>query len=538
MAFLSPSRTVLILGDDGLQIYSAGALSSRFIEFIPWNTMEFETVVKQHLVKSCKRKSVVILNNMVEQHYRKERVPKVGLMDRASVVKRRLAVAFPNYKVRAALKLDQNNARAMGEGKGIAYLFAAVPAAESFAKTLQAIRQANVSIVGFYLLPIESASMVKALSAKISKPTKRQASWSIFMGQHHNGGVRQIVTRDGELALTRMTPIVDTDIEPELWAKEISGELNATMSYLTRFGYKDTDGLNVIVIANDATEQALENMIHLDCNLQVMSSQAVAKLLNINLGQQQDLRYADPLHAAYVGRKNKFILPMESPAINSMTNPRKVAALVIGGLLLTSAYFGYDAFSKWTAGAKTSDDLRVAQERKLSVTEQYNAELEKKKAIGFDFLLVNNSVELYNEISEEQIEPLSVLAEIGQSLGVDLTLDNVEVKSVQEKKKKDDGDKQYYNPQEKEEMVTLTEAVMTISYDESIDPDLGVRKTNELRDRIAKRLPEYDVGIIKQVADLSYTGNFVGEAGTNFYSEDEDIGEDYIAEIRVRGPKQ
>ena len=92
----------------------------------------------------------------------------------------------------------------------------------------------------------------------MSKESKEKASWTIFMGQQSSGSLRQIVTRNGELALTRMTPIVDTDIEPALWAREVTEELDSTMSYLARFGYKKEDGLDIIIVSNGSTHQALQ----------------------------------------------------------------------------------------------------------------------------------------------------------------------------------------------------------------------------------------------------------------------------------------
>lgn len=530
MTLFSSTRCVLILGDEGLQIYNVGRLSAKFIDFVPWNTVEFETSVKDILVRKCKRKPIVILNDMVEQHYRKERLPKVSVMDRANVLKRRLGIAFPNYKIRAALKLDDKNSHLPKEGKGAAYLFAAIPATESFTKTMQAIRLSGATVLGLYLLPIESSAMVKALSAKVSKGRKA-ATWTIFMGQHQNGGVRQIVTRDGELALTRMTPIVDTDIEPELWAKEISGELSATMSYLSRFGYNAQDGLNVIIIANEGMETHLEGVISVDCNLQVLTSQQAGKLLGANIGGQSDLRYADPLHAGYLGRKSKFRLPMHVAALDNMVKPRRVASFVILGLLAASAYFGYKTFSDWTKSLEITEEIRVVEERKKSIQQEYDRELAKKKAIGFDFLLVSNSVELFNEIGKEKIQPLPLLKEIGQSLGSDLRLDKLVLKSGRLKKAPSNP---YASQGQNQAEDKIMEAVMTLSFDSSIDPDVGVRKTNELEAHLKQNLPSYDVSIIKQVADLSYTGNFVGEAGMG--TADETEPQDYEAEIIVRGP--
>ncbi len=538
MSFLSSSKTVLILGDEGLQIFAVTSLGARFVEFITWNTDDFEQTVQHILTKNCKKKPVVLLNDMVEQHYRKERVPKVGLMDRANVLKRRLGIAFPNYKIRAALKLDERLANMAQPGKGQAYLFAAIPASDAFQKTMSAVQSANVTVVGLYLLPIEAAAMVKALSVKAFKEFRGRASWTIFMGQHEGGGVRQIVTRNGELALTRMSPIVDTDVEPELWAKEISGELNATMSYLTRFGYKETDGLNVLIVGNDVVDQYVENAISVNCNLKVLNAEQAAKFMNVNLGMQKDLRYADPLHAAYLGRKGKFRLPMQTTVVDSITKPKRIANFVILGLLAGAAYFGYQAFTAWTKSLEVNDSMRMTEERMKSVKQEYDVELEKKKAIGFDFLLVKNSVETFNEIRAEKIKPLPLIKAIGNSIGADLNLDEFVLKrpveNVVQQKILNRGKKNRNNEDDNVKKLNKIEGIMTLSFDEDVDSDLGVELINDFRDRLQNNLQNYDVKVVKQVADLSYTGNFVGESGRSSAQNDEP--EDYTAEIMITGP--
>ena len=536
MAFLSSSRAVLIFGDEGLQIYNVGRLGARFVEFLAWNQDDFEGSLRHLLVKKCKRKSVLIINDMVEQHYRKERVPKVAIMDRANVLKRRLNMAFPNYKVRAALKLDDKKSGLPQDVKGGAYLFAAIPSVDGLNKTIRVIQAASISIVGLYLLPIEASAMVKALSSKASvKGARTKAAWTIFMGQHQSGGVRQIVTRSGELALTRMSPIVDTDVEPELWAKEMAAELTATMSYLTRFGYQENDGLNIIVIGNENVSEHLHTAINVECNLQVLTSQQAGKILGVNVGQQNDSRYADPLHAAYLGQKSKFRLPMQVAAIESRAKPRRIASLVAFGLLCACGYVGYQAFTSWSKSQEVAGEYRVSAERQKSVKQDFDLEVAKKKEVGFDFVLVSNSVEIFNDLESQKIEPLPFLKEVGQSLEVDLHLDKINVKSKKIKTKKTNADPYNNVVPGSEAEETVIEAVLALSIDGSIDPDVGVRKINTLQERLQQRLPEYEVEIIKQIADLSYTGSFVGESGDGYAGQDEKEPEDYKAEIIIKG---
>lgn len=529
---MSPSRCVLILGDEGLQIYNVTRLNAQFVEFLSWDTVDFESSVRDLIIKKCKRKPVVILNDMVEQHYRKERIPKVSILDRGNILKRRLGVAFPHYRVRAALKLKDRKTGFNEAGKGDSYLFAAIPNSDPFNKTLEAIRQSSAPIVGFYLLPVEASAMVKILSSKLKSGGASKSAWTIFVGQHHGGGLRQIVTRNGELALTRMTPIVDTDVEPELWAKEVIGELTATMSYLSRFGYQESDGLDVVIVANESSSTSLSSLITIECNLQLMTSQQVAAKLGTRLGHQEDLRYADPLYAGYLGAKSKFLLPMKSMAIEHLTQPRRVASFIMLALLAGCAYFGFNVFTDWKKYIETEDRLVVAVQQNSSLREEYNRELRKKKQLGFDFAYVNNSIEIFNELQAKKIKPLPLIREISRSLGADIHLDNFVVKADEAEVKAREGDLGYNQLAEKQS-VTYLDAIFTISFPNTIDPDVGVEKINQLKERLESNLPDYEIAIVRQVADLSYTGNFVGEAGTS--TSQQSTPEEYIAEINIRG---
>ena len=526
---------MLILGDEGLQILSVSGLRVKFVDCVPWETAEFEATVFNKIKKDCRNKPVIILNDMVEQHYRKERIPKVSVMDRANVLKRRLNVAFPNYQIRSALKLSNKSIPiSTGDGgvlSGGAYLFAAIPNSSQVQKTVEAVRLSGAPIVGLYLLPVEGASLVRALKAKLVKGSKNKSGWTIFVGQHHNGGLRQIVIRDGELALTRLSPVVDTDIEPELWVKEVSAELDSTMSYLSRFGYTTGDGLNIIIIANDATHDLLEQTIRLECDLHVLTSKRAASMLGVSIGRHDDLRYADILHAAFLAKKNKFALPMLAPAITRLTKPRRMASFIILGLLLAFGVLGFLTFKNWASYIQTNDQLIVSTQQNKMVKQEYKTELDKQKRLGFDFLFVNNAIEIYEGLEKNKVSPLPLFRDIGRSLGADIHLDQVVVSAVEEEINDPQADL-YYNPDAQPTVVTLMNVVMTISFPSSIDPDIGAQKVLELEQKLSTDLPDYDVRIIKQVADLSYTGNFVGESGQS--RNPEGAPEEYTAEIEVR----
>ncbi len=514
------------MSDDSLQVYLAGSYGVKFLESFVWETPDFSSEVAETIIKEGKRHPVIILNDMVEQHYRKERIPSVSALDKKNVLDRRLGIAFPNHKIRSALPL-KNKSFEDKSRKGNPYLFAAIPTSNAYQLTVQAVEFSGAPLEGLYLLPVEASSVVATLSAKLSKKDRKKTIWTIFAGQHHNGGLRQIVTRDGELALTRMTPIVDTDIEPELWAKEVSNEISATMSYLARFGYKETDGLRIVVIANDKVsrffEPAAKGQVH------IMGSDDVASLLGVRLGQQMDGRYADPIHIAYLAKLNKFLLPMKSAAVSRLSMPRKIASGLLFLLLAGCAYFGYVSFNAFKETSTLSDRLVVAKQQKETLEQEYNRELEIKKAMGFDFALVNSAITVFNDIEREKMKPLSLMRQVGIALGTDIHLDSFTIKSEKVRIQNQDSADEIENTTQH-----FVNMVLSLSFPNSINPDLGVGLINNLQQRLQDNLPEtYTVTITRQVADLSYTGNFVGGV-----EEEGKEPEDYFAEILIRGPVQ
>jgi len=526
VAFSSSTRSVLIIGDEGLQVYSAGRMSTKHVEFIAWDTENFKDVLKHTLAKKCGKKPVVILNDMVEQHYRKERIPKVNIADRANIIKSRLNFAFPNNQIRAALKLNKKNNISADGKPGHPYLFAAVPKTEFFNQTFNAVIESGSKLVGFYLLPVEGVGLIEDLSKKANKGNKIKSVWTIFLGQQQNGGLRQIVTRNGELALTRMTPIVDTDIEPALWSRELSEELKATMSYLARFGYKKTDGLDIFIVANGGANETLQQYIDIDADLRIMTSTDIARMLSLKIGVPPDLRYTDPLYAAYLGKRSKFLLPMQSKAIEDVTRPRKIAGIVALGLLLCVGYVGFLLFQTWQQKIVLDDSLAVTQQQLINQKQQFDTQVENTKALGFDFKMVDAALENYYQIKQEKIDPLPLMTEIGRSLGIDLTIDKIEMRPVDFKKPRDPY--AYIDPNDPPKKEQILKTVLTLSFPRKITPEQGVQQVNSFAQRLETNLPNYDVKIIKQVADLSYTGNVTG--GNDAQNPEE---EDYFAEIEI-----
>lgn len=524
-SMFAPSRTVLLISDEALLIYSVGGRGVRLIDTVPWNVENFEANVAAVISKECGGKPVLILNDMVEQHYRKERIPKVSVMDKANVLARKLMVAFPNYPVRAALPLKEKVGKGGKALPGSVYIFAAVPDTEAFQKTMGAARRSLAPIAGFCLLPIESASMIKALAKKVSKG-KDKAKWTVFIGQHQNGGLRQVVIKNGELALTRMTPIVENDDDPGKWVADIAHEFKATMSYLGRFGFDPSDGLNVILIANPSVGEMLEEVLGVPCSFYSMTSQDAAQALGISLGRQDTLYHADILHVAWSGRKAALTLPMKAREIEKVSQPRQIAVAASFLLVLGFGFQAYQLFGYYDTVSTNQSAIDDEMQKKSGLEMQYAKEVKRKEDLGFDITLIQSALAVHDDLERRRVKVLELFYRIGVAMGTELRFDIVEMGKGQPAVMD-----RWAKNKPKAPLFVMT---MRMTFPSTTDPEKGNKEVQDLQVRLQTVLQDHVVKVTKKLEDYEYVDSIVVQTGD---AEKDAKAADFTAEIKIEGPQ-
>lgn len=533
-------KTVLSMMDEALYIYSQSSGKTRFVDVVPWTTEGFEAVVSHILKNECKAKPVIILNDMVEQHYRKERVltSGVGALDRKAMVDRKLKMAFPGYSVCAALPLKEKISKEGGAANASdVFIFAAVPDTAQLKAVTQVVKIANVSVSGFGLLPVESAGLVNDLVSKNFPSEKKDAKWNMMIVQHKNGGLRQIVTKNGEIALTRMTPVVDSDQDPQQWASEVVQEFRATMSYLTRFGFQINDGLNIILIGNEMPSQIVGQSIDERLNFMTLTPDQAAKSLKLSIGIQEKARYGDILHMAWVAKKARLSLPLPSKALQAIAVPRLVANLSSIALVLSAAFFIYQTGIGFVGLNDKGAELEEIQGNHRRVKSQYDEEVAKKEALGINIRLIQSAISVKEDLDKENINPLSFVNGLSAVLGRDLRVDKVSVMAPER------DDQANASPRSRRvrsaftaEKPRLFEAILQIEYPETANPDEGNRELRAIVEKVGQYWPSYKVTLEKELLDYQYVEEITigGDPQTN---ASQDVKQDFIAEIKIEGPE-
>lgn len=533
LSFFAPQRTVLQMADDALYIYKAGTRGVQLVDTVPWEIDGFIQNVSTIVAKECSGKSVLILNDMVEQHYRKERVLKKGIsvMDRSSMLERKIHVAFPSYPVKAPLKLKEKLSPTEDKkNPSDLYIFAAVPDSLQLNRTIEATRRSLASISAFCLLPIEATDMVKSFSDKIAKKNNQKYKWCVFIGQHKNGGLRQIVTKNGELALTRMTPVVDMDVDITTWSNEVHQEFLATMSYLTRFGYQEQDGLNVIVIADPRASEFLESKFDPNLVLNTMTVEEAAKVIGVPFMKGADDRYADLLHVTWVARKAQYILPMKASQVDKVSTPRKVATFAALGMVLGAGYLSYTAYGEYEKLSEVMEDVSDKQRRVSQLNVQLQKEMQRKESMGFDVQLVQSSIAVYDELDRLRVNPVHVMSGIGKALGRDLRFDKVSINRGPSSMSGGGFPKVLNRLSGGAAMDTLFNASMQLTFPGTSDVDKGNEEVDKLAERMRTALPDHQVTVTKKLKDYEYVDEIIVESGD---IERNSVQQDFVAEIRI-----
>lgn len=510
---LGSQHTILVLSDEAALVYASFGGRYRFIAEVNWQDPDFVHNLADLLENKCRKLPVKILYDMVEQYYRREVVPKVAVFDQRLVLERRLVAAFPNYVMRQALplKTDISLVKAQGEKDkaalgGKPYLFSAIPDHDSLTQIIEAVREAMVYVVGLYLLPIESVSMVQKLSIALNEGNADPDRWIVFMSQHRGGGLRQIVVRNGELCLTRMTNVIETNVEHEVWATQVAQEFTATMGYVSRFGYTPESSLEVIVVGHPDAVELLQPIVKAT-QFHGLSIDEAARTLRLPVFGADQGGQAEVLHVGWVAKQVRFIMPVVNKPLAFISRVRRTAKLasivLIFAVLGSIGYVGNESISLYNR----SQDLGHQKETLKKVNKEYDdlvAEIEKS---DINVKLVQGAVAIQTGLEANKLDLMGFMRTLSQTLSSEFQLDRLELSYAS-------STEQTNNPLSVETIQTQKVVVkLNITFPGTMKPELANQRVNDFRTRLTRSFPDYEATVTQPVTDLTYSTSTVVKPG-------------------------
>lgn len=384
MVAIGGGKRVLMVGGEGVVLYAPLGKGVERETSISWEVPNFDEQLMEALDSKHRGKSVLVVFDGADQTYRKEEnIPKLSPIDRPRFVKRKLELAFPSYPIRASLEIKPPKAK--GKKAFItlkapkedprSYLFVALPETDQLDKIGNALYETGVPVAGFGLLPLESTGMVVELAEKLfSEKGAKRSRWAVVIGQHETGGLRQVVTKDGNLALTRLTPTSEAGTSGTGWVEEVTREFKATLTYISRFGYTDADGLDVVIICGDVEKQFFDPKTMPVTNFTCVNAGEALKALGAKSFGFEQTNFADSVHAAWAGKKGSLKLPVRVPSIHRIMAPRLAARVASFVFALSMLGFIGLAAVDLQEYAGLAEEIETKENRQTMLKREYEQE--------------------------------------------------------------------------------------------------------------------------------------------------------------------
>lgn len=534
----------MLVGGEGVVLYGPAGKGVMRETSISWEVPNFDQQLAEALGQRNQGKSLVILFDGADQTYRKvEDIPKLSPIDRPRFVKRKLELAFPTYPIRASLEIKPPKKKfgmaAPGGPKPTPnYLFVALPETDQLDRIGNCIYEAGVPIGGFGLLPLESSGLVDELSTKLFADKGKKSRWAVLIGQHETGGLRQVVVKDGNLALTRLTPTSEAGTSGDGWVEEVTREFKATLTYISRFGYDTDDGLDVVIVCGDVEKQFFDPSSLPVTNFQCINAGDALNLLGAKSFGFDKTNFADSLHAAWTGRKSGLKLSVKVPSIHRIRGPRLAAqagtGVLVLGMLALLGMVGVDLQQYSSLQSQISD----SESQKSLLTREYD-----QASKDFDNLpvkpdAVKAAMDIKDLLDVNAVDLRPVLHTLKDSLPGDVTLQFLRVSHTPSDYFKNGGQAFASGRARGVPADPKDKGTVIIDFKYTLPDGLlleqKVARTEALTKQLQDGFPGYKVTLVQNFENISRdTGKFNNVLGDNGQQAQQSRQD--FAEIRLEG---
>lgn len=524
MAFASRKR-VLMVGSEGVTLFGPTARGIEREAAISWEVPNFDQQLVESLGEQNRGDPVLILFDGADQTYRKEEnIPKLAYFDRERYIKRKLEQAFPSYPVRASAVVKP-------KGENPFYLFVALPETDRLDKIADDMLEAEVPIAGFGLLPAESVGLVSTLAGKLFGKEGKPSGWAVLIDQHETGGLRQVVVKNGNLALTRITPTSEAGVQGPGWADEVMREFKATLTYIARFGYTAEEGLDVMIICGNIEKQFFNDKSLPVTNFQCLTTtEALAAIgaKGVSLGETN---FGDALHALWAARKPKLSIPITVPSLHRIMVPRQVARVASGLLALSFVGLCFFTYNSYDDYGRIKGEIDDRQRQQTLLQQEYDQESKVFDAYPVKPSVIKGVMGVKNLVDNSGVNITPTLNVLRKALDNDIKLSRLsfthDAKPVLEAEATPGAPPS----------AQVNKGIVTIKFKFTLTGNLTLEQKVQRAESLTKKLqgdfPGYTVKIVSQFGNLSRTGKFEGEAGNKAPTPGEKQEE--AAEIEMKG---
>jgi hypothetical protein len=315
------NRFVMVIGDEGATLcaFKGARLVASTFSSSPDDAAEMTA-----MLAATPGWPILGLVDVLDISLSRESVPPVPYRERAIILRRRAAQAFPEFGYTGAMALG----RTSKGRRDHTYLTAGIARSEAFDAWDAYIDAAANPRGEIAALPVEAVRAAKALC---ENDAKEDVSWCVMVTRERSGGFRQVIARDGVIQFARLTQTLPETASAESVAVAVEAEFGHTVDYMKRLGFTPRDGLMLIVVADQEACRALEGRSFAATRSSFLTPADAATALGLEIDVALIDGYSDLLHASAYAALGKPAMTLRSPAMIERDQARKVIATVYFG---------------------------------------------------------------------------------------------------------------------------------------------------------------------------------------------------------------
>lgn len=399
---------VINIGDEGatlVQVRAGRVIDAVFAEVSAEEGWE----ALREMLATDPTAQIVVVADVLEQMFREDTVPKVGIFDRGKIVKRRLDLTYPNDLLKAALPF----ARQRGAPQSV--LFTALPMSERLDAWVKFLDQFPNQIRGFYMLPLEAVGLAEKLAPSAEGESRR--IWRALISQEAASGFRQVFESGGKLVVTRLTQRPAQPLTPEAEGMLVERELRSSISYVKRLGFSDADRLDVVILADPAVCRAVDERDLPATTVTAYTPYQAGVLLGLGETGREDGAFADVLLGLWVAKKRKKTVALPTPKIFRQLRIETITRWSAAATAVLTLVAGYYLVSLIAAYAAGSTDIAALEQEKASADAELAAELNRVKSSPIPLEDLTQVAENEERLAGDEVDVVGLMQKLDTALG-------------------------------------------------------------------------------------------------------------------------
>ncbi len=283
-------------------------------------------------LKELNHAPLCVLVDVVEEEYRQDTIPHVGIADRRAVLARKYARLFRGTPYHHALAQGRE-----GEGrKDDRVLLTAITRPEVVSAWLTPLIAHKVPVAGIYSLPVLSERLLKRIGA--TGPNV------LLISLQKASGLRQTFFRDGQLKISRLAHMPRLGSVP--FADHLFGEVEKLRRYLNSLALISRDSpLSIYILSHGQLLTELEQHCHDSDNEKFVLLDVDQVATRVGLDEGSGTHYSDVMFAHLLASEvplNHYARPEET---QYYTLHRLRLALATASLLMVLGSGGWSGIN-------------------------------------------------------------------------------------------------------------------------------------------------------------------------------------------------